>query len=78
MKNTCELTIYTASAALSYEVVASGDDFQDKLAAALGEGTVILETVEGSELILNAVNVVAIEVHAVVNNGEKLQNSPPV
>ena len=78
MSKSCELIIYTTSAALSYEVVANGDDFQDKLAAALGEGTVILDTVEGNQLILNAVNVVAIEVHAVVNNGEKPQNIPPV
>jgi len=79
MSKVCELIIYTSQAALSFNVEATTTDFQDKLAAALEEGTVILDTVEGTKLILNAINVVAIEVHAAAEyTAEKLQAIPPV
>ena len=79
MSKVCELIIYTSQAALSFNVEATTTDFQDKLAAALEEGTVILDTVEGTKLILNAINVVAIEVHAAADyTAEKLQAIPPV
>lgn len=59
MSDVCEIIIYTISAALSFNVKATTEDFQERLAGALEEGTVILDTVEGSKLILNAINVVA-------------------
>lgn len=63
MSKTCELIIYTSNAALTFDVVATTDDFQERLSAALEEGTVILDTLDGAKLILNAINVVAIEVY---------------
>jgi len=78
MSNICEVVIYTSNAALSFNVAATTSDFQNKLAAALEEGTVILDTVEGSKLILNAINVVAIEVNTPTTSTEKELNTPPV
>lgn len=74
MSRVCEVIIYTSNAALSFNVEATTTDFQERLASALEEGTVILDTVEGTKLILNAINVVAIEVHKA---GEQMQNIPP-
>ena len=76
MSKVCEVIIYTSTAAWSYNVEATTDDFQERLAAALEEGTVLLDTVEGSKLILNAINVVAIEVLA-VSADTKAQHIPP-
>ncbi len=75
MSRVCEVIIYTSNAALSFNVEATTTDFQERLASALEEGTVILDTVEGTKLILNAINVVAIEVHAAA---ERTQTLPPV
>lgn len=75
MSKVCEVIIYTSNAALSFNVEATTDNFQETLASALEEGTVILDTIEGTKLILNAINVVAIEVHA---TQEKAQTLPPV
>jgi len=80
--DTCEVIIYTQSSALSFEVVASGNDFEERLAAALEQGTVLLDTVDGSKLVLCAINVVAIEVREVGAEAaarEKNSNdTPPV
>lgn len=73
----CEVIIYTQSGALSFEVIATAKDFEERLAAALEQGTVILDTTEGSKLVLCAINVVAIEVRAAAN-GENGNNTPPV
>ncbi len=79
MSRVCEVIIYTSNAALSFNVEATTTDFQERLASALEEGTVILDTVEGTKLILNAINVVAIEVHAAADaTAEKTQTLPPV
>lgn len=77
MTKSCEVIIYTSSGAMSFNIVVTADDFQERLANALEEGTVILDTVEGSKLILNAINVVAIEVNAVADKGN-CQTIPPV
>ena len=63
MSRVCEVIIYTSNAALSFNVEATTTDFQERLASALEEGTVILDTIEGSKLVLNAINVVAIDIH---------------
>ena len=74
----CELTVYTMAAALEFTVYATTDDFQERLAEALEIGTVILDTIEGTKLILNAINVVAIEIHAAEKNKNISANTPPV
>lgn len=76
--DTCEVVIYTQSGALSFEVIASANDFEERLAAALEQGTVILDTTEGSKLVLCAINVVAIEVREAAASGESESNTPPV
>lgn len=73
----CEVIIYTQSGALSFEVIATAKDFEERLAAALEQGTVILDTTEGSKLVLCAINVVAIEVREAAS-GESESNTPPV
>lgn len=70
----CEVIIYTQSGALSFEVIASANDFEERLAAALEQGTVLLDTVDGSKLVLCAINVVAIE----VRESESSSDTPPV
>mgnify|MGYP004669792233 FL=1 len=60
----CELVVYTQSGAVMFQVKATADNFEDRVAEALEEGTVILELVDGGKIILCAINVVAIEVHA--------------
>lgn len=78
MSKVCEVIIYTSNAALSFNVEATTTDFQERLASALEEGTAILDTVEGTKLILNAINVVAIEVHAATDaTAERTQILPP-
>ena len=78
----CEVIIYTQSGALSFEVLASGNDFEERLAGALEQGTVLLDTVDGSKLVLCAINVVAIEVRevgAAAAAAEKItSDTPPV
>ena len=78
----CEVIIYTQSGALSFEVLASGNDFEERLAGALEQGTVLLDTVDGSKLVLCAINVVAIEVRevdAAAAVAEKItSDTPPV
>lgn len=71
---TCEVIIYTQNGGLSFEVIASAKDFEERLASALEQGTVILDTVEGSKLVLCAINVVAIE----VRERKSSSNTPPV
>lgn len=73
----CELTVYTQSGAISFEVIATADNFQDRVAEALEEGTVILELADGGKLILCAINVVAIEVHDAAAERESVSNTPP-
>lgn len=80
--NVCEVIIYTQSSALSFEVVASCNDFEERLAAALEQGTVLLDTVDGSKLVLCAINVAAIEVREVgaeaVTREKNSSDTPPV
>lgn len=60
--NVCEVVAYTQNGAISFLVTATIDNFEERIAEALEQGTVILDTVEGSKLVLNAINVVAIEI----------------
>lgn len=63
-EDVCEIVVYTQSGVVSFEVKATADNFEDRVAEALEQGTVILELVGGGKVILCAINVVAIEVHA--------------
>lgn len=60
----CEIVVYTQSGAVTFEVKATADNFEDRVAEALEQGTVILELAAGGKVILCAINIVAIEVHA--------------
>ena len=71
MEGVCELVIYTCNAVLSFNVKSTTPNFQERLAQALEEGTVVLDTAEETKLILNAINVVAIEVHEAVYSGDE-------
>lgn len=80
--DTCEVIIYTQSGAISFVALALGNDFEERLAAALEQGTVLLDTAEGSKLVLCAINVVAIEVReigaAAAAREENTSDTPPV
>jgi len=78
MRRVCEVIIYTSNAALSFNVEATTTDFQERLANALEEGTVILDTIEGSKLVLNAINVVAIDIHDAEITEVNADAIPPV
>ena len=78
MSRVCEVIIYTSNAALSFNVEATTTDFQERLASALEEGTVILDTIEGSKLVLNAINVVAIDIHEATVAELNADAIPPV
>lgn len=78
MKEVIEIVICTDSAALSYFVEEEEEDFVEQIANALEEGTVVLDTVEGSKLILNAINVVAIEIRKPTAADMTANNIPPI
>ncbi len=78
MREICELIVYSNTAAIPYLVEVTIEDFQERLAKALEDGTVVLDTVEGSKLILNALNVVAIEIRKPTSIDESVNNIPPV
>lgn len=79
MSNTCEIIIYTTDKALSFQIIETTPDFQSTLAEALEQGTVVIDTVEGSRLILNAINVIAIEIRESSAGVKDLtSDTPPV
>ena len=57
-----ELTIYTAQGAIVYTINKTSENFIEVLASALERGYVAVDTVEGSRLIINPLNVAAIEI----------------
>lgn len=56
-----ELTVYTETGAMSFLVKATAENFGERLSDAMEAGAVLLETAEGSKLLLNPVNTVAVE-----------------
>lgn len=62
MGNVCEVILYTEGGALSFAVKATCDSFTARVTEAFENGVVVLDTVEGSQLIVSTLNVVAIEV----------------
>lgn len=59
---TCTITIYTQSGVLQFEVLMTADDFENRLAAAIEQGTVVLDLVDGGRLVLSPINIVAVEI----------------
>ncbi len=86
--NTCGLIVYTQNGAIPFEVIKSTEDFEDRVAQALEQGTVLLNLADGGQIVLCAINVVAIEICDVlkvqqqiemaVASDEELNNTPPV
>jgi len=73
----CTVLVYTQNGAIPFEVVVAANDFQERVAQALEEGTVILELADGGKLVLCAINVVAIEIHEAVTVQENSNDTPP-
>lgn len=76
--DTCGIIVYTHSGVIPFEVVVTTDNFQEKVAAALEEGTVLLNLADGGQLILCAINVVAIEVCDIDNLSKLTADNPPL
>ena len=77
----CEVIVYTQSGAIPFEIIVTADDFEERLAAALEQGTVILNTADGCKVVLCAINVVAIEIHKTKtrqDKAEKASDTPPL
>ena len=70
----CEIIIYTTGGALTFDIEATTDNFREKLAESLEAGTVVLDTADGSQLVLNAINVVAVEIKEVYEIPPGLKN----
>ena len=76
--DTCGIVIYTQYGAIPFEVEVTTNDFQERLAEALEQGTVMLNLADGGKLVLCAINVVAIEVREIDNSEEMSSDTPPV
>lgn len=74
------VTIYTQNGALQFHLVSEQPNFDEALANAMEQGTAIVQTLEGTTLILNAINVVAIEIGDTdaILRGEKNESTPPI
>lgn len=75
--DTCGVVIYTQNGAIPFEVEITTNDFHERLAEALEQGTVILNLADGGKLVLCAINVVAIEIREIDNSEEKSSALPP-
>lgn len=67
------VTIYTQHGALEFHLVSEQEHFDEALADAMEQGTAVVNTLEGTKLIFNAINVVAIEI-----GQEKTIETPPI
>lgn len=74
----CGIVVYTQNGAIPFEVEVTTSDFQERLAEALEQGTVMLNLADGGKLVLCAINVVAIEVRELVAEKEIISDTPPV
>lgn len=73
----CTVLVYTQNGGIQFDVVVTANDFQDRIADALEQGTVVLELADGGKLVLCAINVVAIEIHEAVTVQENSNDTPP-
>lgn len=62
MNDICAIVLYTTDNVLEFNVKATVVNFDEVIADALEGGTVVLDTIDESKLILNAINVVAVEI----------------
>ncbi len=69
----CTIVIYTQNGALQFEVLMTINDFEDRLASAIEQGTVVLDLADGGRLVLSPINVVAVEIcrHDAATDGEQ-------
>ena len=66
-----EIIIYTSQGAITYTVKKTVDNFVEVLTKALESGYVSVSTLEGSSLIINPLNVAAIEIRELSNDEEQ-------
>ena len=67
-----EIIIYTTEGMVSYVLRATTNNYKHDLTAALENGTTTVETIDGSSLIINPLNAVAIEIRE-----HKQEEDPP-
>ncbi|OGO90332.1 MAG: hypothetical protein A2Y17_12245 [Clostridiales bacterium GWF2_38_85] len=75
MNDIRRLDIYTVNGALTFDIPTTGEGFADVLSQALSNGMTVVKTVDGTELLLNAMNIVAIEIKDADDETES--NTPP-
>ena len=66
-----EIIIYTSQGAITYTVKKTVDNFVEVLTKALESGYVSVETVEDSSLVINPLNVAAIEIRELSDDDEQ-------
>ena len=66
-----EIIIYTSQGAITYTVKKTVDNFVEVLTKARESGYVSVETVEGSSLVINPLNVAAIEIREISTDDEQ-------
>ena len=57
-----KITCYTERGTLDFEIESDKQNFEQELTEAIAEGTVMVNTQINSTLILNAINLIAVEV----------------
>lgn len=62
MTDICEIVVYTDNSVLTFDVKATCNDFVSRVSAAFEEGVVVLDTIEETQVVISALNVVAIEI----------------
>lgn len=62
MANVCEIVVYTNNSVLTFDVKVTCSDFVSRVSAAFEEGVVVLDTTEETQVVISALNVVAIEI----------------
>lgn len=67
-----EVIIYTTAGTVTYVVKNTTTDFERALMAALEKGAATVETIDGSYLLINTMNAVAIEIREYQE-----ENTPP-
>ena len=56
------IVIYTANSVMEFDVRYEGLDLAEKINEAIDNGMIMLETVKGNKLIINPLDIVAIEI----------------
>ena len=77
MEKIYKLDIYTTGGVLTFDVSATVEGFKDDLIDALGQGAAVVTTTDNTQLVLNANNIVAIEI-AEEKEEENVNYTPPM